>query len=77
MRKYNLMLGIKVHPKIKEYRAHKKPLPINFKSSACLPDLNAEKDTKKILVEVETDDPNNEDHTEFEWMVLHQFKKIQ
>ncbi|MBR9999236.1 MAG: hypothetical protein KFF73_09705 [Cyclobacteriaceae bacterium] len=54
---------------------HKKPIPIKFQSSAYYPDVYAEKDMKKILVEVETDDSINEDHTEFEWMALNQYKK--
>lgn len=54
---------------------HKKPSPIEFESSTFCPDVYAEKDMKKVLVEVETDDSINEDHTKFEWAAFHQYKK--
>jgi hypothetical protein len=52
---------------------HKKPIPINFRSSLYYPDVFAEKDFKKVVVEVETDDSINEDHTEFEWVAFNQY----
>jgi hypothetical protein len=54
---------------------HKKPSPIKFQSSTYLPDVYAENDGKKILVEVETDDSINEDHTQFEWIAFNNYKK--
>ena len=54
---------------------HKKPTPIKFQSAAYCPDIYAEKDLEKILIEVETDDSINEDHTEYEWTAFNNFKK--
>lgn len=54
---------------------HKKPAPIKFESSTYCPDVYAEKDMKKVLVEVETDDSINEDHTEYEWVAFNNYRK--
>ena len=51
----------------------KKPFPVDFTGDYHLPDLTAEKNKKLILVEVETDDSIEEDHTEQEWTALYQY----
>lgn len=54
------------------YRA---PSLIPFQAESHKPDLTAEKNSEKILVEVETDDSIYEDHTISEWMALYEYIK--
>lgn len=51
---------------------YKKPYPVDL-SQDQLPDLTAEKNKQLVLVEVETDDSIEEDHTKTEWTALYQY----